>query len=108
MNCTRWRRDAPRPGRRPAGGADPPRSSRWVRLAVTGASNREIGAQLFLSPRTVAYHLYKAFPKLGISSRGELARLVPLTLNTGGSSARRKRRPAAGAVDPARAHPRGA
>ncbi|MBG0831521.1 AAA family ATPase [Planomonospora sp. ID67723] len=46
-----------------------------VRLAVTGASNREIGAQLFLSPRTVASHLYKAFPKLGVSSRAELARL---------------------------------
>jgi DNA-binding CsgD family transcriptional regulator len=40
-----------------------------------GGSNQEVAAQLFLSPRTVAYHLYKAFPKLGISSRAELARL---------------------------------
>ncbi|MEU4330091.1 LuxR C-terminal-related transcriptional regulator [Nonomuraea dietziae] len=46
-----------------------------VRLAATGASNREIGARLFLSPRTVASHLYKAFPKLGVASRAELARL---------------------------------
>ncbi|WP_067834084.1 helix-turn-helix transcriptional regulator [Nocardia lijiangensis] len=53
-----------------------PQELQVVRLAVTGASNRQIGAQLFLSPRTVAYHLYKAFPKLGITSRAELARLV--------------------------------
>lgn len=52
-----------------------PQELQVVRLAVTGASNREIGAQLFLSPRTVAFHLYKAFPKLGVSSRAELARL---------------------------------
>ncbi|MFB4269700.1 LuxR C-terminal-related transcriptional regulator [Nonomuraea sp. GTA35] len=44
-----------------------------VRLASTGATNRQIGAQLFLSPRTVGFHLYKAYPKLGISSRAELA-----------------------------------
>ncbi len=50
-----------------------------VRLAMTGASNRQIGAQLFLSPRTVASHLYKAFPKLGVTSRAELSRLVPLS-----------------------------
>ncbi|MEV4492522.1 AAA family ATPase [Micromonospora coxensis] len=49
-----------------------------VRLAVRGASNREIGSQMFLSPRTVASHLYKAFPKLGVTSRAELSRLVPL------------------------------
>jgi DNA-binding NarL/FixJ family response regulator len=46
-----------------------------VRLAALGKSNREIAAQLFLSPRTVGYHLYKAYPKLGIGSRAELARL---------------------------------
>ncbi|MEQ4726320.1 LuxR C-terminal-related transcriptional regulator, partial [Nonomuraea sp. B19D2] len=53
-----------------------PQELQVVRLAVTGASNREIGAQLFLSPRTVASHLYKAFPKLGVASRAELARLT--------------------------------
>ncbi len=46
-----------------------------VRLAASGLSNRAIGAQLFLSPRTVGYHLYKAYPKLGVTSRAELARL---------------------------------
>jgi DNA-binding CsgD family transcriptional regulator len=46
-----------------------------VRLAALGRTNREIAAQLFLSPRTVGFHLYKAFPKLGIGSRAELNRL---------------------------------
>jgi DNA-binding CsgD family transcriptional regulator len=46
-----------------------------VRLAAQGRTNREIAARLFLSPRTVSYHLYKAFPKLGIGSRAELNRL---------------------------------
>jgi DNA-binding CsgD family transcriptional regulator len=44
-----------------------------ARLAAAGLSNREIGERLFLSPRTVASHLYRVFPKLGISSRGQLA-----------------------------------
>jgi ATP/maltotriose-dependent transcriptional regulator MalT len=52
-----------------------PQELQVVRLAATGASNRDIAAQLFLSPRTVGYHLYKAFPKLGIASRHELTRL---------------------------------
>jgi DNA-binding CsgD family transcriptional regulator len=49
-----------------------PQELQVIRLAAQGKSNRDIAAQLFLSPRTVAYHLYKAYPKLGISSRGEL------------------------------------
>jgi DNA-binding CsgD family transcriptional regulator len=52
-----------------------PQELQVVRLAAAGLSNRAIGAQLFLSPRTVGYHLYKAYPKLGVTSRRELARL---------------------------------
>jgi DNA-binding CsgD family transcriptional regulator len=44
-----------------------------AQLAATGLSNPEIGTRLFLSPRTVEYHLHKVFPKLGINSRKELA-----------------------------------
>ncbi|MGY0234950.1 AAA family ATPase [Longispora urticae] len=47
-----------------------------VQLAAGGLSNRDIAARLFLSPRTVGHHLYKAYPKLGILSRGELTKLV--------------------------------
>jgi DNA-binding CsgD family transcriptional regulator len=52
-----------------------PQELQVVRLAAAGLSNRDIGAQLFLSPRTVGYHLYKAFPKLGVASRSQLVRL---------------------------------
>ncbi|MFD0852030.1 helix-turn-helix transcriptional regulator, partial [Actinomadura adrarensis] len=52
-----------------------PQELQVVRLAAAGYSNREIGAQLYLSPRTVGHHLYKAFPKVGVTRRAELARL---------------------------------
>jgi DNA-binding CsgD family transcriptional regulator len=41
-------------------------------LAAEGLSNREIGERLFLSPRTIGSHLYRIFPKLGITSRAQL------------------------------------
>ncbi|AZP15375.1 helix-turn-helix transcriptional regulator [Streptomyces aquilus] len=47
-----------------------------VRLAAKGLSNREIGEQLFLSPRTVGSHLYNVYPKLGVSSRHQLRDLL--------------------------------
>ena len=53
-----------------------PQELQVVRLAATGATNRDIGAQLFLSPRTVGHHLYKAYPKLGVAGRAELGRLL--------------------------------
>jgi Bacterial regulatory proteins, luxR family/AAA ATPase domain len=47
-----------------------------ARLVARGASNRDAAAELFLSPRTVEYHLRKVFTKLGISSRTELVRMT--------------------------------
>jgi len=53
-----------------------PQELQIARLAAEGLSNREIGQQLYLSHRTVSNHLYRIFPKLGITSRAELAAVV--------------------------------
>ena len=52
-----------------------------ARLAREGLSNPEIGTRLFLSPRTVQYHLGKVFTKLDISSRGQLRSMPPSDLD---------------------------
>lgn len=49
-----------------------PQEAQIAELAAQGLSNREIGQRLFLSHRTVSSHLYRIFPKLGISSRNQL------------------------------------
>jgi DNA-binding NarL/FixJ family response regulator len=56
-----------------------------AQLAAEGHSNREIGQQLYLSHRTVGTHLYRIFPKLGITARGELSSaLAAPTASSGG------------------------
>ena len=50
-----------------------PQQLQIAQMAAQGLSNREIGERLFLSPRTVGYHLYNAYPKLRVTSRSQLA-----------------------------------
>lgn len=71
LTATGARDPSPRAAEGVAAGLTP-QELQIVRLAARGLSNRDIAAQLFLSHRTVGYHLYKAYPKLGVVSRGEL------------------------------------
>ncbi|MFI1911568.1 AAA family ATPase [Nocardia sp. NPDC020380] len=83
MGATEWalraQQELELTGRRLAPAATPGAGSvltaqetRVARLAAQGLTNREIGAELFLSPRTVGHHLSRIFGKLGLSRRAEL------------------------------------
>jgi DNA-binding CsgD family transcriptional regulator len=55
-----------------------PQELQIAQLAAEGLSNRDIGQRLYLSHRTVGSHLYRAYPKLGISSRSQLNAVLPV------------------------------
>ncbi len=61
-----------RTARGKAGASLTPQELEVARLAAAGLSNPQIASRLFLSPRTVSSHLYRVFPKLGITSRAAL------------------------------------
>jgi DNA-binding CsgD family transcriptional regulator len=57
-----------------------PQELQIARLAAAGLSNRQIGERLFLSHRTIGSHLYRIYPKLGVTGRGQLRETLVSTV----------------------------
>jgi DNA-binding CsgD family transcriptional regulator len=64
-----------------------PQELQIARMAAGGLSNRDIGQRLYLSHRTVGYHLYRIFPKLEITSRSQLTAALQGSVGPGGGRA---------------------
>jgi DNA-binding NarL/FixJ family response regulator len=64
-----------------------PQEVQIARMAAGGMSNRDIGQRLYLSHRTVGYHLYRIFPKLAITSRSQLTAALEGSNAAGGGPA---------------------
>ncbi|CAM5451108.1 hypothetical protein SALBM135S_01896 [Streptomyces alboniger] len=77
LSCERASAQAP--------GVLTPQELRIARLVSTGLTNNEVGAVLRLSPRTIGAHLYRIYPKLGVTSRAALARALPAEAPSGQS-----------------------
>ncbi|MFG2194324.1 ATP-binding protein [Streptomyces sp. NPDC048639] len=60
-----------------------PQQEQIVHLAASGLTNRQIGERLHLSPRTVGSHLYRSFPKLGVTARSQLRDVIEEKSRTG-------------------------
>ena len=76
-----------------------PQEREIANLAATGLTNKQIGQRLYLSPRTVGAHLYRAFPKLGVTSRAALRdALNTHSAESGPGGAGRLGRPASGGL----------
>jgi DNA-binding CsgD family transcriptional regulator len=71
-----------RPGASPSGAGLTPQEQQIAALVREGLSNPEVGARLFLSPRTVEWHLRKIFTKAGVSSRRQLRDMLPREVPT--------------------------
>jgi pimeloyl-ACP methyl ester carboxylesterase len=63
-----------------------PQEMQIAQMLALGLSNKEIGQRLYLSHRTVASHLYRVFPKIGVTSRAQLTRAVTARPTAGTSS----------------------